>query len=166
MSDKRRVDVFLRVSVPFDARARQLVTLARLQALRARGLIDEVTVDTWANRVTDSQPETTLALAALDGFERWANAHRATLTPGFESHESHSGFTGQRFRTTVFPVVCLAVYDGDHLCAVYPHSTEHGCVTVADGLALIEADVDFDTLARSDAPAPTDTERDRDPTAA
>lgn len=139
MSDTRRVDLFIRGSVPFDARARQLVTLGRLQALQARGTIDEIVVDTWANRIMDTDAEAALALAALDGFERWATSHHARLTPGFGSHECHSGFTGQRFRTTVLPVVCLALYEDDKLVAVYPHSTDGGCVTVADGLAMLEA---------------------------
>lgn len=166
MSHARRVDVFLRGSVPFDARARQLVILARLQALRARGLIDEVRIDTWANRITDSQAETELARTALAGFERWATAHHASLTPGFQSHECYSGFTGQRFRTTVFPVVCLAVYDDERLVAVYPHSTESGCVTALDGLALLEADVDIDTPASARATGRAKPDHDRDRSAA
>lgn len=140
MDPTRRVEVFLRASVPFDARARQLVVLGRVEALQARGLVDEIRVDTWAHRITDAPPEATLALSALDRFEHWALAHQATLSPGFDTHECHSGFTGQRFDTTVLPVVCLAVYDDDELVAVYPHSTGAGCVSVADGLAMLEAD--------------------------
>jgi hypothetical protein len=116
------------------------VVLGRVEALLARGLVDEFRVDTWADRVTDAPPQAALALSALEGFERWALAHHANLTPGFDIHECHSGFTGQRFRTTVFPVACLAVYDDDELVAVYPHSTDAGCVTVDDGLAMLEAD--------------------------
>lgn len=157
MSPTRRVEVFLRASAPFDARARQLVVLGRIQALQARGLVDEFRVDTWTDRITDAPSEAALALTALDGFERWALAHHATLSPGFDTHECHSGFTGQRYRTTVFPVVCLAVYDDDELVAVYPHSTEAGCVSVADGLALLEVDAGelSDTRPPSDRTQPS-----------
>lgn len=152
MSHTRRVEVFLRGSVPFHAHARQLVVLSRLRALQDRGTIDEVHVDTWANRITDAPTEAAIALTALDGFEKWADSHHATLTPGFESHDSHCGFTGLDFRTTVFPVVCLALYEDDTLVSVYPHSTDTGCRTVDDGLALLEAeDVVDDSLARATA---------------
>jgi hypothetical protein len=139
MSPIRRVEIFLRAAVPYDARARQLVVLGRVQALQARGLVDEVRVDTWANRITDGSRGATVALAAVNMFEHWAATHRATLTPGFDSHECHSGFTGQQFSVRVLPVVCLAVYEDDELVAVYPHTTDTGCRSVADGLDLLEA---------------------------
>jgi hypothetical protein len=140
MDSTTRVDVFLRESVPFHARARQLVTLSRLRSLQAAGIVDTVRVDTWANRTTATCGDTDAAMAVLDGFQAWADEHGIVLTPGFESHDSHCGFTDRDFRTTVFPVLCLAIYEDDVLVAVYPHSTDTDTVSVADGLAVLEAD--------------------------
>jgi hypothetical protein len=142
MSHSRRVEVFLRGTVPFDARTRQLVVLGRVRALHERGLIDDVRVDTWANRVTDGPADAVLALTALEGFEHWATAHHASLAPGFETHEGHCGFTDQHYHTTTFPVVCLAIYEDDRLVSVFPHSTASGCQSVADGLAMLEIEGD------------------------
>jgi len=140
MSPHTRVAVFVRRSVPFQARSRQLAVLGRVRALESAGVVDEVVVDTWANRVTDATADAAVALAAFEGFETWAKAHRARLEPGFEAHDCHCTFTDRDYRATVFPVVCVAVYADDELVAVYPHTRDDGSVVTVDlGLSLLEA---------------------------
>jgi hypothetical protein len=157
MEPSTRVDVFLRNSVPFHAKARQLVTRSRLRSLQSAGVVDEVRVDTWANRTTDTDRNENRSLPVLDELQAWADEHGVRLTPGFDSHDTHCGFTGRDFRTTVFPVVCLAVYEHDELVGVYPHSTDSGSVSVADCLSVLEAGA----LTAAPESVATATDRDR-----
>jgi hypothetical protein len=55
-------------------------------------------------------------------FERWAREHGCTLQPAFDRRESGSlvdqGATEQIIR---LPLLCLGVYEGSTIRAVYPH---------------------------------------------
>lgn len=153
MVQTRRVAVYLRESVPLAARSRQLAVLGRLRALESRGVIDEVTVETWANHVTDLDPLAAGQLTAFSGFETWARTHDSDIHPAFDAHDCVCSFTDTSFRRTTFPVVCLAIYVDDELLTVYPHSGPHGTRTVSDGLAILEATTTLD-------PQPPDLDAD------
>lgn len=152
MAQERRVAVYLRETVPLAARSRQLSVLGRLRALESAGGIDELTVDSWANHVTDLDPMATGQLTAYTGFDTWARAHDSDIHPAFDAHDCVCSFTDQSFRRTTFPVVCLAIYEGDELLGVYPHTSPFGPRTVSDGLDLLEAS--------AVTPASSDTEHE------
>jgi len=134
----RRVELYLRESVPHAARQSQLTVLGRLRALAEAGAVDEVTVTTWAHRVDDTESVPSPARIAYGAFEEWASRGGVSLDPAFDSHDCHSVFTDSHYRTTVYPVMCVAVYEDDDLVEVYPHSRNGQPVSVLDGLAMFE----------------------------
>ena len=134
----RRVELYLRESAPHAARQSQLTVLGRLRALAEAAVVDEVTVTTWAHRVDSTEPVPSPASTTHEAFEEWASQGGVSLGPAFDSHDCHSAFTGSHYRTTVYPVMCVAVYEDDDLVEVYPHSRNGRSVSVLDGLAMFE----------------------------
>ncbi|MFD1588681.1 HTH domain-containing protein [Halorientalis brevis] len=139
MNSRTRATLYLRDSVPAAARAEQQKAVGRLQSLQAAGVVDSVTIESWPSRVTNGTPDTIQALATYDSFDSWARDHGASMRPAFDRHECHSRFTGSRFTTTVFPVMCLAVFENDTLTAVYPHARQGRPMTVLEGIAILES---------------------------
>jgi len=152
MKSTTKAKLYLRDSAPAAARIEQQKTVGRLQALEAAGDVDEFVVESWPTRVTMGTPETVPALATFEEFSDWARAHGASLHPAFDQHASHSLYTGTRFTTTVFPVMCLAVYENDELRSVYPHARQGRPTTICDGIAMLESG-DSTTAPGHEAPS-------------
>ncbi|MFB6179503.1 MAG: HTH domain-containing protein [Halorientalis sp.] len=140
MGSPIRATLYLRDSVPMPAMIEQQRVLGRLRTLTTAGVLDEFEVEEWPTRVTMETTETAPALALYDGFVNWAHDHGATINPAFGRHDCHSRYTHTRYTTTVFPVMCLAVYEDETLRAVYPHAHDRRSVSVMDGLAMLESD--------------------------
>nr|WP_169302345.1 HTH domain-containing protein [Halorientalis salina] len=129
-------------------------TLGRLRALESAGHVDELVVENWPTRVTMGTPETVPALAAYEGFEGWARAHGVSMRPAFDRHDCHSLYTDSRFTATVFPVMCLAVYEDEELRSVFPHARHGRSVTICDGIAMLETDESTTAAGRRSPPTP------------
>lgn len=126
-------ELYLREDVPAHAARHQQSQVDRLE-----GLTDRVTVTRWPKRVrrwSDGE-----VLDRYDEFAAWADETGADLSPFFGSRGVYSFEDGRQFDALVLPVSCLAVYDGDDLAAVYPHTTDGTHYSVEDALD------DLDTL--------------------
>lgn len=108
-----------------------------LYALDAAGRIDDLTVWSWPAEVALSDLIRSRAVECFFRFQRWAAARGASVRPAF-ALETREYVTGERQRVLITPVVCLAVYAGDELRGVYPHSTEDAVHTVRDAIEALE----------------------------
>lgn len=126
--------LFLREDVPAHAARHQQSLVDRL-----RGSVDRVTVTTWPKRVrrwSDGD-----VLERYDEFASWADDNDTDLSPFFGSRGVYSFEDGRQFDALVLPVCCLAIYDGEELDAVYPHTADGTHHSVEDALgALAGAD--------------------------
>jgi hypothetical protein len=136
--------LYLRESVPAEAREVQQLILGRLRALNADGTLDELRVETWDHRARRDDRGVDTALTAYHVFDSWASARGVSMAPAFDEHRCRNAFTDSEYTTTTLPVLCLAVYEEGKLLAVYPHRGPEGAKTVLDGLELIEAETRSD----------------------
>lgn len=134
-----RIDVFLRAAVPTAARDRQEEVLARLGRLRTEGRI-AFDVHTWERRVRRDRSDAAsmTALRTFDEFAAWARDNGVGLVPFFMAREHDAWFDEQAYDELVLPIVCLAVYGGDQLRAVYPHTGADRSYSVDDLLTALE----------------------------
>ena len=127
-------ELYLREEVPAHAARHQQSLVDRLESLA-----DQVTVTEWPKRVrrwSDGD-----VLDRYDEFATWADESGADLSPFFGSRGAYSFEDGRQFDALVLPVCCLAVYDGDDLDAVYPHTadgTHHSVEDALDDIATFE----------------------------
>lgn len=137
---QRRVALFIRDDPPEPVQRRLDDVTVTLERLVSTGEIDSYTVQRWSKRqpVDAAQPA---QRSRYTSFSEWARAAGVRLTPGFHTRECYSMETGECERSLVFPVVCLAVYDGDDVDAVYPHVGAEPR-TIDDGLAVLSTDAD------------------------
>lgn len=127
-----RYELFCRDDVPVHAARHQETLVDRLE-----GLADRVTVTAWPKRVrrwSDGD-----VLDRYDEFASWADAAGVDLSPFFGSRGVYSFEDGRQFDALVLPVCCLAIYDGDELDAVYPHTAGDTHYAVEDALDAIPA---------------------------
>jgi hypothetical protein len=98
----------------------------RTRALEASGQVERCSVATWDKQVvlgdgksgrSDRGRET---LEKIEAFESWAAGRNASLYPFFEERTRRSLLTDGAETVVVLPVLCLAVYEGERLEAVFP----------------------------------------------
>ncbi|MCH7659650.1 MAG: hypothetical protein IH933_03405, partial [Euryarchaeota archaeon] len=142
MSDEstRRVDLWLRSSVPPEIRRAQLQLADRLHQCRAAGTIDDLAIQTWEQRVSvpATDREATDTWEAFDAFRTWASDNERELRPGFARHQRSSMTDADPVETITLPIMCLAVYDDQSLRTVAPCSDGTRVVTVQDCLGTLE----------------------------
>jgi hypothetical protein len=137
-------ELFLREDVPAHAARHQQSLIDRLE-----GLDDRVAITEWPKRVrrwSDGD-----VLDRYDEFAAWADEAGVDLSPFFGSRGVYSFEDGRQFDALVLPVCCLAVYHGDELEAVYPHSADGTHYSVED--ALDDVDTLNTTEGQTDAEA-------------
>jgi hypothetical protein len=103
----------------------------RLSSLRARGQIDDFTVQTWPDEVAIS--EHTRHSRVIENYERfrsWAEETEVTIIPPFD-RRTVSTLVGRSEEVLTLPVLCLAIYE-DGLCGVYPCTDGDETLTVTD----------------------------------
>ena len=132
-----RLELFARSSAPAAARERQSAAAERLRALDD---YEDVVIRSWEKRVSIDGRENDGTHEVYEAFAEWAREHGVDLCPFFDTRECHSSFTGDSYTALVLPVMCLAVYDGDRLSAVFPHAGDEGPVAIGDALDALEAD--------------------------
>lgn len=112
----------------------------RLRRLDAEEVVDDVTVRGWPDEVLlgagDTDSET---VEAYERFVAWAAREDSSIAPAFDVRTQHSRLTGESGEVLRTPVMCLAVYEGDRLAAVFPHVDREGCHTVPDAVDALAA---------------------------
>lgn len=143
----RRAELYLRGDTygTFDA---QQAVLNRVRALEAGDVIDEATVaDEWQRIRTLGEDRRSGALATYREFAEWAERNGYSLSPAFERRTRAYVGLDRVDDVVVFPVVSLAVYEGQRLRAVFPCSDGEETYAVRDCLDAFERG-DPDWLAR------------------
>jgi hypothetical protein len=131
-----RAELYVRNELPPPALNCADAVHFQLEDLDARDLLAGVDRTEWDKRAP---------LDALDGavrdtylsFSAWADDRGVRLTPFFTTRECYSAAHGGMVDWLVVPALCLAVYDGDELAAVYPHANDADTYTVDDGVASL-----------------------------
>lgn len=104
----------------------------RLQQLEAEGVLDALVVQAWPDEVPLSSDHTgTDVVETYQRFAAWAAREDKSIEPSFDTRTRHSMVTDESREILTMPVMCLAVYDGEALRAVYPHTDEDGHHPVA-----------------------------------
>lgn len=145
--DPPRVELRVREHTPADVFDRQAAVYERLRQLQRAGKVSDVSVEVWGRQVgtvedADSGETDDGAQAIRDtyrAFEEWATRSGHALTPAFDVRECGTIGSDGRREVIVFPVMCLAIYAGEAVQAVFPCSTSDDVRTVEDGLAAIES---------------------------
>ncbi|MFB6172878.1 MAG: HTH domain-containing protein [Haloarculaceae archaeon] len=121
----------------------QQATLDRMRTLEAEGVLGDSTVAGWGKQVLTFESDVrTEADAALAAFERWADRADASLEPAFDRRTESSLLSQETYEVAIFPVVCLALYEGNEVCGVFPCTVDDEVYTVQDALdALADGDV-------------------------
>ncbi|WP_254535952.1 HTH domain-containing protein [Halomarina litorea] len=137
----RHVELWVRGRSPYCVRDAEEETGDRLRRLVEGGAIDSFAVRQWTDvgsgTRTGGVADVATSHRKVVEFEAWANDRGYRLSPGFRTHELQSMVGHSVRRKLVSPVLCLAVYDGDTLDAVFPHADEGDVHTVADGLGRL-----------------------------
>lgn len=147
----RRAELYLRGDTygTFDA---QQDVLNRVRALEAAGVLDEANVaGEWQRIRTLSEDTRSGAVETYREFDDWATRNGHSLSPAFERRTRSYLGLDHVDDVVVFPVVSLAIYDGEELQAVFPCSDEDETYSVPDCLDAFErGDTDwigqFDTV--------------------
>lgn len=147
MGDDHQVRVFIREQTPYGADDRLQEFVEHLRRLDADGTVGDVTITGWGVRaprpashasehIHDSVRET------IAEFETWAGHHEQSLTPAFSWYD-RSRLTDENWQEPRLPLICVAVYEGDNLLAVFPSRDDRSgdVYSVPDGIARLEANV-------------------------
>lgn len=127
----------------------QQEVLDRVRALEEEGALGDSTVSGWGKQLlTLERDPRSEALAALDAFEEWADRHGVSLEPAFERRTQSPLLSDESYDVAVFPVVCLALYRGNDVAAVFPCADEevHTVGECLDALEAGEAEALLDEL--------------------
>ncbi len=113
--------------------------LSRLESLVEEGSLLGYEVELWGDAIScdPTYPAGRELCETVERFERWAEDRGCSLEPGFSRGEICSLVSEETHDVIRPPMVCLAVYEGETLAAVYPHR-DGSTRTVADGLADLE----------------------------
>lgn len=132
------IDVYVRpdqMLEPFNAKVE---TLYRLQST---GHIDDFSLHSWPEKITLS--ERTPYNRAIDAFTRmeaWAKEYGFSIQPPFIVRTITSDLLDERRTVFKTPVMCLAVYVGEQLAGVFPHSRGDESYSVTDAIAALKTD--------------------------
>lgn len=109
-----------------------------LRACESEGRIDSLLLRSWPEEVSlddgSSYPE---VVDVFERFERWADRHDVSVRPPFETRTARSLATGEETEMLVTPLLCLALYRGDDLVGVYPHTDGEESVAATEAIAAL-----------------------------
>lgn len=132
-----RAELYLRRDAHGGLGVKEMVD--RTRRLEANGVFGESLVagewHRFGTRAEDWRPG---AMETYEEFRAWAEANGLSLEPGFQQRSR--SFIGMDDVETVvvFPVVALAVYEGQELQAVFPCTDGERTHTVESALAAFE----------------------------
>ena len=136
--NERRAELYLRGDTygTFDV---QQDVLNRVRALESDDVFGEAKVaGEWQRIRTMDEDTRSGAIATYREFADWADRNDHSLAPAFERRTRSYLGLDQVDDVVVFPVVSLAVYEGEHLQAVFPCSDGDQTYTVPDCLDAFE----------------------------
>jgi hypothetical protein len=111
----------------------------RLGRFASAGTVSDYTVRTWPDEVALSEhTRHSRVVETYRQFRDWADDAGASITPPFD-RRTVTSLVGRTEEVLTLPVICLAVYDDDGLCGVYPCDDDEETWTVTDYLDAYEA---------------------------
>ena len=139
----RTVTLFVRADPELGCENQKQAVLDRLVELEAEGRVDDYDVNVWTKAIRIAGPleETTYYQRVFDHFttfQQWAVTESVALRSAFNVEAVDCEITGETYRVLSLPCLCLAVYEDDELCAVYPHTDGGTTRTIGDGLDRLE----------------------------
>ncbi len=131
----------LRTLAPYGINGTQETVIDRLKGLVESGSLSDLDVDAWGASVRTTENDVTAVRETVSEFVEWADRNGCSLTPAFEWREDNSFLDEEHGQgsVVVLPLLCLAVYDGETLKAVYPHRDGEAVCTIHDGIEALEA---------------------------
>lgn len=144
------VELFVRTLSPTGARAQQEAVIDRIQQLEAEAVINEFSLTVWGERIC---PESAAAkrtatgrtvLDRIEEFESWLGRTDIPSESAFETQDIDSAVIDEQYSVVVLPMLCLAVYEDDHLGCVAPWSNAETTHSVVDCLDAVADPTSFD----------------------
>lgn len=136
-SEAARVHLYCRETLPAPVEKRPDDVTSRLSTLEQTGVVKSYERHTWPTRVPLAECSDDLRETYLE-FSVWAATTDRLLTPFFTVRECYLPGEPERTDWIALPALCLAIYRGDTLEAVYPHRDESDYWTVEDALDHLE----------------------------
>jgi hypothetical protein len=138
------LELAVRTLSPRGCRRQQTEAIRRLNALADRGVVDDVSVTVWGERVATTTEEANTdhgreVLDAVDRFREWAGEYGLSVDPFFETTEVHSEFTGESYAALELPSMVLAEYRDGELHWVTPCLDGEEAYTVGDRISMLES---------------------------
>lgn len=137
--DATRAVLRLRSLAPHGINGVQVDVIDRLRRLESDGRIADLDVDVWGASMAEDRPvdrTPSEPYETVSEFERWGDEHGCTLRPALRRRYSGSDSDRPIIR---LPLLCLGVYEGEAISAVYPHVDDGDVRTVHDGIEALES---------------------------
>jgi hypothetical protein len=130
--------VYMRSFNPNADKRRQLSLLEDIEAAERAGVVSELSVETWPQRVRlDETASRADVWDTYEEFRTWAKREGVSLDPPF-SVCSMPSCDGERTDSVLtLPEVSLAVYEDGVLSCVYPYQDGHWKRTVSDSIEAL-----------------------------
>jgi len=130
------VKLFIRADPELGCERQKQAVLERLETLEAEGRIDSYEIQVWTKAIRIRGPLEGTAyyqtvFEHIEAFQQWADEQSVQLNSAFKIQSVDCEITDETYRVLSLPSICLAVYEDDELCAVYPHSTDEQCLTAS-----------------------------------
>lgn len=135
--------VRLREPTSDEIKETQTDLIERLHQLVAAGTLTHIDIAVWGPSLeanpahpTDPSPirETYLE------FDQWARRQEYTLAPAFYRRAAGSLVDDVHSEVIMCPLICLGIYEGETVQAVYPYSDGETVYTIYDGLTELESE--------------------------
>jgi len=110
----------------------------RIEDLEERGVFDRTREATWQQVEIRESDARQGAHETYREFRDWAEANDFELEPAFDVRPRYVPGSTEVRDTVVFPVIALAIYEGEELRAVVPSRDEFGHYTVPEALEGFE----------------------------
>ena len=137
------VKLFIRADPELGCETQKQAVLRRLSELDADGYIEDYEINVWTKEIRLAGPLKgtsyyQMVSEHVDAFRQWADEKGLRLNSAFKTQSLSCEITGETYTVLSLPCICLAVYDGDELRAVYPHAADETIQTVSDCLKKLE----------------------------
>lgn len=150
-SSERVLELFLRAQLDFGAQRQQRKVIDHLTELEESGQIDDFDVTVWGREISPDGPlqGTEFHDRLLDRvhqFEEWADKNGVSTKFTFYHREATSRLIDDSYTVIGLPVICLAEYEGDELCGIYPCHEGGELCTVHDFLGRMGHELETSPL--------------------
>lgn len=149
-----RAELFVRSAAPGGIADLQRRLCERLEGLAADGVLESVDCEVWGRNIPAEPGSEPSVWGKYDEFVEWAAEHDCSLGPAFSVRETGTLVSEETRRVVSVPMLCLAVYQGEELRAVYPCLNDGDVYTVEDGIAELEGEEGVVVFAEGTGRAP------------